>query len=140
MFKKEEIEFMNLYVSLLYKNGYCYFDISKDYLDSYLHELRKIIEVKKEFKKYNYLENIFTFDEIMNNYTNFINLILYVTECPKYSFEDEKANIIMINYNNEIIENKLKNIKYNNIDTLDYIVNCMINFINSGIKIKIISR
>lgn len=140
MFKFEEIEFMKLYISLLYKNGYCYFDVSKEYLDNYLHELRKIIESKKEFQKYDYLKNIFTYDEIMNNYTNYINLILYISQHPKYSFIDDKANIIMIKYDEEMIENNLKNVKYNNINTVDNIVNYMINYINQNIKIKIISR
>lgn len=140
MFKMEEIEFMRIYVSLLYKNGYCYFDTSKEYLDDYLHELRKIIESKKEFEKYKYLENIFIFDDIMNSYTNFKNLILYVTHHPKYSFEDEKANIIMVKYDDEILKNNLEKINYMNLNTIDMIVEYMINHINQNIKIKVITK
>ena len=64
MFKKEEIEFMKIYISLLYKYGYCYFDVRKEYLDEYLKQLENLVEYKKCFKKYNNLENIFKYDEI----------------------------------------------------------------------------
>ena len=140
MFNMREIEFMKIYVSLLYKKGYCYFDTSKEYLDNYLHELRKIIESKKEFKKHNNLENIFVFDDIINNYTNFINLILYVTHNPQYSYEDEKSNIIMVKYDDEILEKNLNSNKYMDLNIVNNVVDYMINYINQNIKIKVITK
>ncbi len=140
MFKKEEIEFMKIYVSLLYKYGYCYFDVRKEYLDEYLKQLENLVEYKKCFKKYNNLENIFKYDEIMDNYTNFINLILYVTNCPKYSFEDEKANIIMIKYDDKIIKKNLENVKYIDINIVNDIVSYMSDYINQNLKIKIFTK
>ena len=140
MFKKEEIEFMKIYVSLLYKYGYCYFDVRKEYLDEYLKQLENLVEYKKCFKKYNNLENIFKYDEIMDNYTNFINLILYVTNCPKYSFEDEKANIIMIKYDDKIIKKNLENVKYIDINIVNDIVSYMSDYINRNLKIKIFTK
>ncbi len=140
MFKKEEIEFMKIYISLLYKYGYCYFDVRKEYLDEYLKQLENLVEYKKCFKKYNNLENIFKYDEIMDNYTNFINLILYVTNCPKYSFEDEKANIIMIKYDDKIIKKNLENVKYIDINIVNDIVSYMSDYINQNLKIKIFTK
>lgn len=140
MFKKEEIEFMKIYISLLYKYGYCYFDVRKEYLDEYLKQLENLVEYKKCFKKYSNLENIFKYDEIMDNYTNFINLILYVTNCPKYSFEDEKANIIMIKYDDKIIKKNLENVKYIDINIVNDIVSYMSDYINQNLKIKIFTK
>lgn len=140
MFKKEEIEFMKIYISLLYKYGYCYFDVRKEYLDEYLKQLENLVEYKKCFKKYNNLENIFKYDKIMDNYTNFINLILYVTNCPKYSFEDEKANIIMIKYDDKIIKKNLENVKYIDINIVNDIVSYMSDYINQNLKIKIFTK
>ena len=80
MFNFKEIEFMKIYISLLYKNGYCYMDLSKEYLDDYIQQLRKLIESKKFFNDSKMFENIFIYDELMGNYTNFINIILYIID------------------------------------------------------------
>lgn len=140
MFNSKEIEFMRIYVSLMYKKGYCYFDLSKEYLENYLNELKKVIENKNEFKEYNNLENIFIFDELMGNYSNFINLILYVTHNPKYSFYNEKANIVMLKFDDDILDETLSSIKLMNINVINSIVDYMINYINNNIKIKVITK
>ena len=44
MFNFKEIEFMKIYISLMYKYGYCYMDLSKEYLDDYIQQLRKLID------------------------------------------------------------------------------------------------
>lgn len=139
MFNFKEIEFMKIYVSLLYKKGYCYFDLSKEYLDGYIHELKKITQIKKVYKD-NIFNNLFSYDELVGNYTNFINSILYVTSNPTNSFYDENANIIMINYDDKKIEENLKKIKYMDINVIEDIVEYMINYINQNIKIKVITK
>ena len=140
MFNFKEIEFMKIYISLLYKNGYCYMDLSKEYLDDYIQQLRKLIESKKFFNDSKMFENIFLYDELMGNYTNFINIILYITNNPVNSFYNEKADIIMFNLSDELLDRNLNNIKYMDIDTINSIVDYMIFYINQNIKIKVITK
>ena len=129
MFNFKEIEFMKIYISLLYKNGYCYMDLSKEYLDDYIQQLRKLIESKKFFDDSKMFENIFIYDELMGNYTNFINIILYITNNPVNSFYNEKADIIMFNLSDELLDRNLNNLKYMDIDTISPIVDYMIFYI-----------
>lgn len=140
MFNFKEIEFMKIYISLLYKNGYCYMDLSKEYLDDYIQQLRKLIESKKFFNDSKIFENIFIYDELMGNYTNFINIILYITNNPVNSFYNEKADIIMFNLSDELLDRNLNNLKYMDIDTISPIVDYMIFYINQNIKIKVITK
>lgn len=140
MFNFKEIEFMKIYISLLYKNGYCYMDLSKEYLDDYIQQLRKLIESKKFFNDSKMFENIFIYDELMGNYTNFINIILYITNNPVNSFYNEKADIIMFNLSDELLDRNLNNTKYMDIDTISSIVDYMIFYINQNIKIKVITK
>lgn len=140
MFNFKEIEFMKIYISLLYKNGYCYMDLSKEYLDDYIQQLRKLIESKKFFNDSKMFENIFIYDELMGNYTNFINIILYITNNPVNSFYNEKADIIMFNLSDELLDRNLNNLKYMDIDTISPIVDYMIFYINQNIKIKVITK
>ena len=140
MFNFKEIEFMKIYISLLYKNGYCYMDLSKEYLDDYIQQLRKLIESKKFFNDSKMFENIFIYDELMGNYTNFINIILYITNNPVNSFYNEKADIIMFNLSDELLDRNLNNLKYMDIDTISSIVDYMIFYINQNIKIKVITK
>lgn len=138
--RKNEIDFMKYYISLLYKKGYCYFDVSSDYLNEYLKELKKVMEYKNMFKEYKYLENIFIHDYVIDEYTNFINTILYVTACPKNSFYCEKANIIMINYTNSEIDNILNSENSIDLNKVDEITDYMSNYLNLHLKIKIITN
>ena len=140
MFNFKEIEFMKIYISLLYKNGYCYMNLSKEYLDDYIQQLRKLIESKKFFNDSKIFENIFIYDELMGNYTNFINIILYITNNPVNSFYNEKADIIMFNLSDELLDRNLNNLKYMDIDTISPIVDYMIFYINQNIKIKVITK
>lgn len=134
---ENEINFMKLYVALLYQNGYCYFDVEKDVLDEYLLYLNRAMEINDLFNKYKNLEKIFEYNKSLENYNNFINLILYVTSEPKYSFINRKSNIIMINLNRYEIE-KILNEKNNiNINLVDNVVDYMINYLNLKIKMKI---
>ncbi|MBE6159993.1 MAG: hypothetical protein E7157_02975 [Lactobacillales bacterium] len=140
MFNFKEIEFMKIYISLMYKYGYCYFDLSKEYLEGYIHELSKLTQIKKFFDDDKIFENIFLYDELMGNYTNFINIILYVTNNPINSFYNEKADILMVNFNDEIVEQNLSKTKYMDINVVNSIVDYMISYINHNIKIKVITK
>ena len=140
MFNFKEIEFMKIYISLMYKYGYCYMDLSKEYLDDYLQQLSKLTGLKKYFNNDKIFENMFIYDEINGNYTNFINLVLYVTNNPVNSFYNEKADIIMLDLNDEIIEKNLNNPKYMNIDVVNTIVEYMGCYISQKNKIKIIIK
>ena len=140
MFNFKEIEFMKIYISLMYKYGYCYMDLSKEYLEGYIHELSKLTQIKKFFDDDKIFENIFLYDELMGNYTNFINIILYVTNNPINSFYNEKADILMVNFNDKIVEQNLSKTKYMDINVVDSIVDYMISYINHNIKIKVITK
>lgn len=122
-----EEKFMKMYILNLYKKGYCYFDVSKDYLDDYLFELKKILDKKNMIEKYN-LKNIFRLEN--DNYMNFINLILKVTSSPKHSFIDSKAEIIMLNIPRNII------LQINEDIAINEVTDHMIDYINFNIKIK----
>ena len=115
-------------------------DLSKEYLDDYIQQLRKLIESKKFFNDSKMFENIFIYDELMGNYTNFINIILYITNNPVNSFYNEKADIIMFNLSDELLDRNLNNTKYMDIDTISSIVDYMIFYINQNIKIKVITK
>ena len=58
----------------------------------------------------------------------------------KYSFEDEKANIIMIKYDDKIIKKNLENVKYIDINIVNDIVSYMSDYINQNLKIKIFTK
>lgn len=140
MFNFKEIEFMKIYISLMYKYGYCYMDLSKEYLDDYLQQLRKLIESKKVFNNEKDFENMFIYDDLMCSYNNFINLLLYVTNNPINSFYNEKANIIMFNLSDEMIERNLNNPKYMDIEVVNKIVEFMDCYIGQKNKMKIMMK
>ena len=135
----EEIEFTKLYITLLYKYGYCYHDVSFEYLKGYMHELKKIMESFDMLKKYQDINKLFEISED-NNYDRFINLILIATENPKYSYINLKSEIIIINLTEEKIKKIIENSKPVNVLEVDKIVNYMINYINQKIKIKVITK
>lgn len=137
MFNFKEIEFMKIYISLMYKYGYCYMDLSKEYLDDYLQQLRKLIESKKVFDNEKEFENIFIYDDLMGNYNNFINLLLYVTNNPTNSFYNEKSNILMIKLSDIMIERNLCNAKYMDIEIINFIAEIMDCYISQAIKTKV---
>ena len=104
MFKKEEIEFMKIYISLLYKYGYCYFDVRKEYLDEYLKQLENLVEYKKCFKKYNNLEKI-RFPE-----TTMIGALAKYVSTENDKFQPMNANFGIVPELDERIKDK--KIKY----------------------------
>ncbi|MBP3461913.1 MAG: hypothetical protein J6K21_05885 [Bacilli bacterium] len=136
----EEIKFMKLYVTLLYKRGYCYYDVGKESLKEYIHELKKIIEAIELTKKYPNINKMFEIDEETNNYQRFINLILLVTENPKYSFIDLKSEIIILNLTETKINKLLLEDNMIDINIVERIVDYMINYINQKIRIKVITK
>ena len=137
--EKDVKEFIKIYIALLYKNGYCYYDVSKENLDEYLKELGKLMEYKDLFKANKHLKKIIEFDQEKNNYSNFINCILEIISDSKTSFYCEKSQIIMLNYEKEELDNILNNKEnYKLIKVVETIVDYMINYLNMNIKIKVL--
>ena len=133
----KQIKFVRIYLTLLYKYGYHYFDISKEYFEAYTHELKKIMEAKNMFDKYEYLKELFIYNQETKNYDNFKNIVLFTKTYFKGSYIDKTFGVIILNINEQQLNNILSDNTFD-IRIIDNIVNYMINYIKQDIKVKII--
>ena len=130
-------KFMSLYIALLYKYGYCYFDVSKDNLDEYLKQLKLNIEYNNILDK-DQLDELLKYNE--NNYDNFINYILIATKNLSNSFFCEKSNIIMVNYNELELDKIINNCNNEYLKSVQKVVEQMSFYLNLELKIKVLKN